>query len=75
MPQDRIENLKKESKEQDVISAAKEKQRGGSMILDLEADKVKSVKDDITRKIQEKKSGFNKLQGGARQSIIDRRKR
>lgn len=75
MPQDRIESLKKESKEQEIISAAKEKQRGSSMILDLEANKTSTVKEELTRKIQEKKSGFNKLQNSARTSIIDRRKR
>lgn len=75
LPQDRIESLKKESKDQEVVSAAKEKQRASSMILDLEADRVSTVKDEITRKIQEKKSGFGKLQGGVRKSVIDRRKR
>lgn len=76
LPQDRIENLRKESREQAAVAAEKEGQRTASMTLDLGADQVNSVKDEITRKIQKKKSGFNRLQGGARRtSIIDKRRR
>lgn len=75
LPQDRIENLKKESKEQAAVLAEKEKSRGSAMTLDLEEDKTASVADKIHKKISKKKSGFNKLQGGPRKSIIDRRRR
>lgn len=75
LPVDRIENLKKESKAQMAILAEKEKMRTSSMSLSLEEDKVMSVKDEIQKKIQSKKSGFNKLQGGSRESIIDKRRR
>lgn len=75
LPVDRIENLKKESKQQTAVMAEKEKSRTGSMNLSLEEDKVMSVKEEIQKKIQSKKSGFNKLQGGSRESIIDKRRR
>jgi tubulin-like protein CetZ len=76
LPQDRIENLKKESKAQASIQAEKEKSRANAMSLDLGEDKVSSVKDQIERKIKNKNSGFNKLQGtSARTSIIDKRRR
>jgi cell division GTPase FtsZ len=77
LPQDRIENLKKESKAQASVLADKEKMRASAMTLDLGEDKVASVKDQIERKIKNKNSGFNKLQGGstARTSIIDKRRR
>ncbi len=74
LPQDRIENLRKESKAQAATMADKEKARASAMSLDLHEDKVMSVKDEIQRKIQSKKSGFNKLQG-VRESIIDKRKK
>lgn len=73
LPQDRIDNLKKESKAQTAIAAEKEKHRASSMVLDLEEDKVMSAKEEIERKIRKKKSGFNKLQG--RGSIIDKRRK
>jgi cell division GTPase FtsZ len=75
LPQDRIENLQKESKEQAAVLAEKERTRASSMTLDLEEDKTTSVADKIHKKISKKNSGFNKLQGGARKSIIDRRRR
>jgi tubulin-like protein CetZ len=75
LPQDRIDNLRKESRAQAAVAAAKEGQRTASMTLDLEEDKVTSRTDEIHRKIQKKKSGFNRLQGGARKSIIDKRRR
>jgi hypothetical protein len=75
LPKDRIENLKKESKAQEAIAAQKAGSRESGMTLDLEEDKVASVKDQIHRKIQKKKSGFNRLQGGVRKSIIDKRRR
>jgi cell division GTPase FtsZ len=75
LPKDRIENLRKESKAQEVVAAQKTGARESSMTLDLEEDKVASVKDQIHRKIQKKKSGFNRLQGGVRKSIIDKRRR
>lgn len=76
LPQDRIENLKKESKAQASVLAEKEKMRANAMTLDLGEDKVSSVKDQIERKIKNKNSGFNKLQGSsARSSIIDKRRR
>jgi tubulin-like protein CetZ len=74
LPQDRIESLKKESKEASEIAAAKEGRRPSSMTLDLEQNKTSSLKDEIHRKIKGKKSGFGKLQGGARRSLIDRRR-
>lgn len=82
LPQDRIENLKLESKEYSAKAAVKEGQRASAMTLDLEENKVSSVKDEIHRKIRGKKSGFGKLQGGAkggkggaRRSLIDRRRK
>lgn len=75
LPQDRIESLQKESKAQAAVMAEKEKQRASSMTLDLEEDKTASVADKIHKKISKKKSGFNKLQGGVRKSIIDKRRR
>lgn len=76
LPQDRIENLKKESKAQASVMAEKEKMRANAMSLDLGEDKVTSVKDQIERKIKNKNSGFNKLQGtSARTSIIDKRRK
>jgi cell division GTPase FtsZ len=75
LPKDRIENLRKESKAQDAVSAEKARSRESSMKLDLEEDKVASVQEQIHRKIQKKKSGFNRLQGGVRKSLIDKRRR
>jgi len=74
LPQDRIENLKKESKAQAAIAAKKESKRTASMTLDLEENKISSVQSQIHRKIKSKKSGFGKLQRG-RGSIIDKRRR
>ena len=79
LPQDRIDSLKKESKEQARIASEKEKTRVSAMTLDLDEDQVNSVTQEVARKIKKKKSGFNKLQRGSRgltsKSIIDRRKR
>ena len=78
LPKDRIDSLKKESKEKEAIIAEKEKSRMASMKLDLDNDKVNSVTEEVNRKIKKKRSGFNKLQRGSRSSrpsIIDRRKR
>ncbi len=81
LPHDRIENLKKESKDQAAVAADKEKSRTSAMALDLDKDKVQTATEEIHRKIQSKKSGFSRLQsgakqpaGGARQSIIDKRR-
>ena len=75
LPQDRIENLKKESRAQAEVAAVKENRRASAMTLDLEEDKISSVKDQVQRKIRKKKSGFGKLQKGGRGSIIDKRRR
>jgi len=78
LPKDRIESLKKESKLQSAVASEKEKNRGSAMTLDLDEDQVSTVASQINRKIQKKKSGFNKLQRGGgqgRPSIIDRRKK
>lgn len=75
LPQDRIDNLRKESKQQESVAMDKQKQRASAMTLDLEEDKVNSVTNQIHKKIEKKKSGFNRLQGGARRSIIDKRRR
>jgi len=74
LPQDRIENLRKESKLASSVAAEKEKARNSQMTLDLEEDKIASAADKIHNKIREKNSGFNRLQGGARKSILDKRK-
>lgn len=74
LPKDRIENLKKESKAQEELLSQKEKRRSSAMTLDLEENKTSSVKDEIHRKLEKKKSGFNKLQAGSR-SIIDKRRK
>lgn len=75
LPQDRIDNLKKESKEQEAIALEKQKQRASAMTLDLEEDKTNSITNEIHKKIEKKKSGFNRLQGGVRKSLIDKRRR
>ncbi len=75
LPKDRIENLKQESVNQAAIASQKEKNRASAMTLDLEDDKVNNVASEVHRKIQKKKSGFNRLQRGARSSIIDRRRK
>ena len=72
MPQDRVENLKRESALQSELAAEKEKNRVSAMNLDLGEDKVNSVTEEVNRKIRKKKSGFNRLQRGARKSIIDK---
>ena len=75
LPQDRIENLKKESKAASSIAADKEKARDSQMTLDLEQNKVATMADKVHQKIRRKKSGFNRLQGGAKKSIIDKRRK
>lgn len=75
LPVGRITSLKEESKQQIAVMAEKEKQRAATMSIGLEEDKVTSIKDEIQRKIQSKKSGFNKLQNSSRDSIIDRRRK
>jgi hypothetical protein len=75
LPKDRIDNLKQESVSQAAIASQKEKNRVSAMTLDLEDDKVNNVANEVHRKIQKKKSGFNRLQRGARSSIIDRRRK
>lgn len=75
LPQDRIENLRKESKAASATAAEKDKARGAQMTLDLEEDKVATMADKVHQKIRKKKSGFNRLQGGARKSIIDKRRK
>ena len=75
LPKDRVESLKKESAMQAEIAAEKEKNRASAMVLDLGEDKVNSVTEQVSRKIKQKKSGFNKLQRTSRKSIIDKRRR
>jgi len=75
LPADRIESLKKESQEQSKIAAEKESMRASAMTLDLDEDKINNVASEVHRKIQKKKSGFNKLQRGSRRSIIDKRRK
>lgn len=77
LPQDRVENLKKESKAQAAIAAEKENNRTANMTLDLEDNSVGTVQAQIHRKIKSKKSGFGKLQGGAKRasSILDKRRK
>jgi cell division GTPase FtsZ/glycosyltransferase involved in cell wall biosynthesis len=78
LPKDRVESLKRESKQQSIVASEKEKNRGSAMTLDLEEDQVSTVASQINRKIQKKKSGFSRLQKGGgkgRASIIDRRKK
>jgi hypothetical protein len=75
LPKDRIDNLKKESKAHESVAAQKVSGRESAMTLDLEENKINSVQEQIHRKIQKKKSGFGRLQGGARKSIIDKRRR
>lgn len=75
LPKDRIDNLKKESKQQAAVASEKEKNRETAMTLDLGEDQVATMATEINRKIQKKKSGFNRLQKGSRSSLIDRRKK
>lgn len=74
LPKDRIENLKKESQAQAAIASEKEKNRSMAMSLDLEEDDTNSLAKEINRKIKNKTSSFNRLQGGLRSSIIDKRR-
>lgn len=74
LPKDRIENLKKESQAQAAIASEKEKNRSMAMSLDLEEDTTNSLSKEINRKIKNKTSSFNRLQGGSRSSIIDKRR-
>lgn len=75
LPKDRIDNLKKESLEHAAVATAKEKNRASVMTLDLGDDKVNTIAEEVTRKIQKKKSSFSRLQGGSRASIIDKRRK
>ena len=78
LPKDRVESLKRESKLQSAVASEKERNRSAAMTLDLEEDQMSTMASQINRKIQKKKSGFNRLQrGGAkgRQSLIDKRKK
>ena len=74
LPKDRIENLKRESQAQAAIASEKEKNRSMAMSLDLEEDDTNSLAKEINRKIKNKTSSFNRLQGGLRPSIIDKRR-
>lgn len=75
LPMDRIENLKKESEAQAKIARDKEKGRASAMTLDLGENQTDNAVNEIHRKIRKKKSGFGRLQGGGRKSIIDKRRR
>lgn len=75
LPMDRIENLKKESEAQAKIARDKEKSRASAMTLDLGENQTDNAVNEIHRKIRKKKSGFGRLQGGGRKSIIDKRRR
>ena len=75
LPMDRIENLKKESEAQAKIARDKEKSRASAMTLDLGENQTDNAVNEIHRKIRKKKSGFGRLQGGGRRSIIDKRRR
>lgn len=75
LPMDRIDNLKKESEAQAKIARDKEKGRASAMTLDLGENQTDNAVNEIHRKIRKKKSGFGRLQGGGRKSIIDKRRR
>jgi tubulin-like protein CetZ len=75
LPKDRVESLKRESEENAAIAGDKEKNRAAAMTLDLNNDSVNTVAEEVNRKIQKKKSSFNRLQRGSRNSLIDRRKK
>jgi cell division GTPase FtsZ/glycosyltransferase involved in cell wall biosynthesis len=75
LPKDRIDNLKKESLEHTAVATEKEKNRASVMTLDLGDDKVNTVAEEVTRKIQKKKSSFSRLQSGSRTSLIDKRRK
>lgn len=74
LPKDRIENLKRESQAQAAIASEKERNRTMAMSIDLEEDTTNSLAKEINRKIKNKTSSFNRLQGGPRSSIIDKRR-
>lgn len=74
LPRKRIETLQEESKKLQEISSSKLNNRTSQMTLDLGGDDTSSASKEIRRKIQKKKSGFGRLQGG-RSSIVDRRRR
>jgi|14BtaG_2_1085337.scaffolds.fasta_scaffold00002_28 cell division GTPase FtsZ/glycosyltransferase involved in cell wall biosynthesis len=75
LPKDRVENLKKESMEHAAVATEKERNRASAMTLDLGDDKVNTVAEEVTRKIQKKKSSFSRLQRGSRPSLIDKRRK
>jgi len=75
LPKDRVDNLRKESQQHAAVATAKEKSRASVMTLDLGDDKVNTVAEEVTRKIQKKKSSFSRLQRGSRSSIIDKRRK
>lgn len=74
LPRKRIETLQEESRKLQEVSSEKLNKRGSQMSLDLGGDDTSSASKEIRRKIQKKKSGFGRLQGG-RSSIVDRRRR
>jgi tubulin-like protein CetZ len=75
LPKDRIDSLKKESLEHTAVAAEKEKNRASAMTLDLGENQVNTVAEEVTRKIQKKKSSFSRLQRGSRPSLIDKRRK
>ena len=74
LPKDRVESLKRESEEHEVIAGSKEKNRAAAMTLDLNDNDVNTVAEEVNRKIKRKKSSFNRLQSRSKGSLIDRRK-
>jgi len=74
LPRKRIETLQEESRKLQEVSSEKLNKRSSQMSLDLGGDDTSSASKEIRRKIQKKKSGFGRLQGG-RSSIVDRRRR
>jgi len=75
LPKERVDELQDEVEQLEKAAAEKLSQKSHNIQLDLNKNKTKSMKDKIHKKIANKKSGFNKLQGGARKSLIDKRRR
>lgn len=71
LPEERIEQLKTEAKAKMANAERKDGERKLAMKVDVGEETVNRV-DEIKKKIQSKKSSFNKLHGGA---VQDRRKR
>lgn len=71
LPEDRVEQLKKETKDLTSANKQKDEQRNLSLKLDTGVDETVSAADAIRKRIEAKKSSFGKLHNSA---VKDKRK-